>query len=200
MDSSRLDVLARFVGDRATRRAMLGLSGAMAVLGVSDAAAKKRKKKKKCKTCPLCRTCRKGKCSGKQPDGTDCDNGRSCQNGACVCLPAERACDEFCCAEGLVCDADRQQCANPGACAPVTELACVGADVSCNGSASCACLKDVDDATHCGAVPAQTGCNLCVDNQDCVELTGNAQAFCVESGSNGCCGPGQTFCRIPCPA
>jgi hypothetical protein len=197
MDGTRFDRLTLALGQRHGRRRVgllllsLVLDGVLT--GSGGTAAKK-------KPCPPCRTRKHGKCKGKQADGTPCENGSTCQNGTCVCLPRKRACSELCCPSGQVCDRSRNLCANPGACAAVTTLACVNPDVTCNGSASCACLKDVDGTTQCGAVPNRaTSCNECTTNQDCVMRDGTG-AFCVESGSNACCGPGQKFCRVPCPA
>lgn len=202
MDERRFDRITLALGRGLSRRRVgilltaLGLGAGVDPAVETDA----KKKKKKPKPCPFCRLKKRGKCTGKKPDDTPCGDGRSCLNGACVCLPAERACSEFCCAEGLVCDTSRNQCANPGACAAVTQLACVGTEVTCNGSASCSCLRDVNGATHCGTFSeAGAGCNVCQNNQDCVTLTGVAGAFCVESGSDACCSTGQKFCRILCP-
>jgi hypothetical protein len=74
----------------------------------------------------------------------------------------------------------------------------VGTDVSCGGKTFCSCLRDVNGATRCGSF-ATPGCNQCTTNADCAALTGEDNAFCVESGSNACCTPGSKMCRIPCP-
>jgi hypothetical protein len=197
VDANRFDHLTLVLGEGSSRRrvglllAAVGLGASLPVGSETDA----RKKR-----CPPCRFKKNGKCKGKKPDGTACGDGFSCLDGRCTCLPAERECPgEFCCPEGQVCDVSRTQCANPGACAPVATLACVGQEVTCNGSASCSCLRDVDGATHCGTSRKGGSCNECVDNDDCVTLTGVVGAFCVESGSNACCSPGQRFCRLPCP-
>jgi hypothetical protein len=198
MNGRRFDRLTCVLGRGLSRRRVGALITALGLgAGVSPAAETDAKKKK----CPVCRIKKRGKCKAKKPDGAPCGGeGNSCRNGACVCFPAERACSGRCCPEGQVCDPARNLCANTAACAAVTTDACVGSSVTCNGNASCECLRDVDGATHCGTVDESgAGCNVCQVNQDCVDLTDNNGAFCVVSGSNACCGPGQRMCRIPCP-
>ncbi|MFT4038312.1 MAG: hypothetical protein QM692_09050 [Thermomicrobiales bacterium] len=66
---------------RVSRRATLGVMGAVAagVAGGATVAAKKKKKK----ACPECRARKKGKCKGVLPDGAACVGG-VCEGGVCV--------------------------------------------------------------------------------------------------------------------
>lgn len=94
MDALHFDSLATRLADRLTRRGSLGLIsglglGAFMSPAVSD--ARKGKKKKK-KACAPCKKRKKGKCKANLPDGTGCENGGTCQSGACV--PRSLGCGE----------------------------------------------------------------------------------------------------------
>jgi hypothetical protein len=119
MDGTQFDRLLRTVTTTRSRRsAMLSvLGGALGLIGLTEAEAKHHKKKKKKKggsppasppasppsppavqcpaSCPVCQACTNGQSCTVQADGATCENNpcKGCQNGACVNLANDTACN-----------------------------------------------------------------------------------------------------------
>ena len=222
MDATGFDRLTRVLAVHPSRRgtlralAGLGLGGLWIFADFSASSAKKkcgkckRRKNGRCKpkpdgtSCGTCRVCDDGFC-GDADNGTSCGTDKVCQEGACIPCPQARQCNGpvACCAAGQVCSLNAvgtPVCANTGLCEPVSQRICVNPSITCLGRADCECVMDVNGKTRCGTRSSATGCNQCTTNPDCHPITGNNKSFCVESGSNACCGPGQRFCMVPCPA
>ncbi len=80
MDATGIDALTRQHTTGLSRRRSFGLLASLGLHAVLFAETTGAKKKKACSSC---KKRKKGKCKGKKPDGTACENG-ACQGGSCV--------------------------------------------------------------------------------------------------------------------
>lgn len=221
------DDFTRNFQSRFPRRRALGLSvgiAAMSLLGQShQAKAGCKKVGKKCDKNKDC--CDHAKCKGKEckcKSGFD-ECGKKCYDldkdenhcGACdvACGAGEVCCDGECAnleTSAANCSACGQACGASETCVagvcttaegcPVGADACAGDRVSCGDNPNCICSLSTEGETRCGD-PATPGalCGQCVSSTDC-EAFGPG-AFCVETGSDSCCGPNaQNVCRLACSA
>jgi hypothetical protein len=140
--------------------------------------------------CPLGHCCPDGRCR-ECCDVGDCGKGsrlRCCPDGRC-----RLCCGDGDCALGRCCaDGECHACCGDGDCAG-GQVCQSGACVCPSGRVMCrgACL--------CRWSPPMSGCVVCGNSQDCIDLTGNRQAEC-RTDDGGCgCREGDTFCEVPCP-
>lgn len=157
--------------------------------------------------CGVGDTCCNGKCANLQfdPDHcggceTVCDAGETCCDAACVDIDAN---DRNCGACGHSCTAT-EECVGgvcvtpPGDCASGADSG-AGGDIPCGvADSGCICSQSTEGTTLCGLgqTPGALCCQ-CRASSDCASF--GAGAFCVATGSAGCCGPNrQNVCRLPC--
>jgi hypothetical protein len=196
MDAEHFDALARQLLVTPCRRGLLaGLaSGLLAIvpIGLSseDAAArKKRKRKRRKRRCiPKCagKVCGDDGCGG---SCGECNDGRTCQSGICVCAAA--CCADVDCGSGKLCL--KGQCVTgTGTCAQSVNTCDLATKPACGGT--CYCLPTIDGAIRCAA--GLTCGTPCASHAECASL--GAGAFCGGAGAL-CCVTGSR-CQLPCPS
>jgi hypothetical protein len=185
MDTDRFDTLARSLTESGSRRRALATllgGGLVPVLGRTDGEAKKKKK-----ACGRCQIKKKGKCT-QAPDDAPCATGRTCQGGACTCLPGTYFCEsqtqETCCTTGQACNSG-----TCGACPATnaycdfnTQLVC-GIDSGTNGL--CSCVTSVEGKTVCSNGFGQCQTQSCETDEECTALL-REPAVCVMVVGTGC--------------
>lgn len=166
MDGSTFDHLVRAFGASHTRRrvvATLTAAGAIPLLSLNNADARKHKKKKKCKAPKI--KCGK-KCLTANSCCSDAECGVGvCAGGQCRCLPGQKACGSKCIPDGACCvDAD---CGSP--CKKCQNNVCsagCGNGELClaNGSCgkSCATNADCASVSNCNCDAAGGVCHVVV--------------------------------------
>jgi hypothetical protein len=156
MEAARFDRLVRVVGERRTRRATLGILGALVWPGSTpdDAVAARCSPSR---PCPKCRVCRKRRCRPAR-NGTPCGRG-DCRNGTCRCRPEGGACategSDVCCSQACDFLVDGGTC-SPCAGRGCTESADCCGGLTCVGSSCGGCR---DRASAC-----TTAANCCFSN------------------------------------
>jgi hypothetical protein len=209
MDSDRFNDLTRSISTLLSRRsyaAALGMS-ASALPGLVAAKKHHIHKHKKHHPPPGCvpdcqhKDCGEDGCGG---SCGDCPEGRSCQQGVCVCPSGQRDCQGACIPVGRCCD--DSECPTGAACCgevcvDVTHdtTHCGSCDVTCPPEQICAGARCCQGrGSGCTGVP-----NNCCGTDACFVISGNAGVCeeCLPSGSecpstelNLCC-PG-LFCLI----
>lgn len=205
MDAHRFDSLTRSLTDVRSRRGALSalLGGALGLLELADAAAKKKgkgkgkKKKKKKKFKPPCNHELNEVLCGQECCNTITGTATKCCDGACIptsscCLPEGEFTDgqryEQCgvCRNGFL-EKDEQACLtiDPAGCNPCTGYQCIA------GKEGEPCLE--------GGKPS--ACGICDGGLCHDKITGGAPrkscgSICCLPGLDKCC-PGDTHC---CPA
>jgi hypothetical protein len=207
MDGQRFDRLVRLLGAPGSRRLALravlgGLAGP--VLGFASGDAKKKKgkhKKKKCKSgtrkcgkacIPMANCC----------TAADCDDGETCQSGACTttCVPdcTDKECGSNGC-NGTCGNCNGNETCQGGQCVPTCTPDCAGKHCgdngcggvcgTCSGNATCQGGKCVDPPREICGIGYETCANssdgCCVAGQNCCP---------AGLGENGCCGFDETCC------
>lgn len=211
MDGVRFDQFVRQLRAPASRRAALAALAALGVgsLAVGDARAGKKQCGKN-KPCPECHKCtKKHKCKP-VTDGTACEEGGTCQSGACACpggsfaCPADPGDSLVCCPSGQACGAE----SNCGSCPTISNV--------CNGTFACdrfgdgpndfcVCATSLAGKPLCSSL--NNDCKPCESDVDCTE----AFTVCLDAspGPFGPCFdcPGNppkicvsTLCAPPPPA
>jgi hypothetical protein len=189
MDHDRFDTVTRALAAGASRRGLLTrlTMGVLAALllarGSHDVEAK---------PCPPCRKKKKGRCKGRKPNGTPCENGRGvCQSGSCGCAGGSVcARNEVC--QGGICFPKGTCPQGAQACVPETGTKC-GLDCFCVQSAegNTVCIES---AGLCGAIPvgcdSKETCSSCQTSADCA----SGQA-CIDI--SGCCEGQNTADPLP---
>lgn len=191
MDANRFDDVIRSLAASPSRRTVLGLTlggGLGALLGVVDAAAKKRKGRHKNKdrnknTKRRClvgqRRCRDRRCHGCCSDA-DC-GGNECALGVCRDCPRnERLCDGACIPGDACCTSD--DCDG----APCERGRCLCADGQRDCHGRCIPEDACCSSSDCG--PCETCQNdrclsVCPEDLECVD----GQCRCTASSCDGCC-------------
>jgi hypothetical protein len=194
MDENRFETLIRSLSSRSSRRGVLAslISGLLMaltfVLSGEDAESKKRRKKKRRRCSPHCagKSCGADGCGG---SCGECNDGRTCQSGICVCAAA--CCADVDCGSGKLCL--KGQCVTgTGTCAQSVNTCDLATKPACGGT--CYCLPTIDGAIRCAA--GLTCGTPCASHAECASL--GAGAFCGGAGAL-CCVTGSR-CQLPCPS
>jgi hypothetical protein len=90
MDARGFERIARALRAPDTRRSAIRVLAGLAVGTVGLAVEHGLEAKQT--SCKPCRRKKKGTCKGKQPDGTPCGAGKTCQAGSCGCRRGTELC------------------------------------------------------------------------------------------------------------
>jgi hypothetical protein len=176
MDADQFDGLLRQISQARSRRGVLlgVLGGAVGLLGLTEAEAKRKKKKKKkgsspppaaarCPaSCPPCQQCVDGRSCTPRPDGITCGDSdcKTCQSGACVNKPDETLCNDSTgkCLQGT--------CNPPPICFPFGATCTQGGSPACCGAGMVACQPAIGGINQCRGLGAAG--SSCLAPLDCL--------------------------------